>query len=209
MSYAGREKYDAPGKAEAYKTRSKRRDREEWALLARMIDGLPSSPQSALDVPCGTGRIAEQLLARGIPTRGADLSPAMREQTDARLAGTEGYGGASAVDLEQVDPDVAAPADLVVCFRFLHHLPTAAHRARVLRGLRLLTQGHLLLSFHHPISGHNVDRALKRLIRRRKGDRYTITKRRLTREAQQAGFEVVRFGALGAYRRELWVVVLR
>lgn len=208
MSYAGREKYDAPGKAGAYRDRNKKRHREEWALLARVIDTLPSPPASALDVPCGTGRIAAELLARGIPTRCADLSPAMREETLTCLGEVGGFGGVEALDLEAV-PEDATQAELVVCFRFLHHLPSPEHRARVLAGLRKLTSGHLLVSFHHPVSVHNLDRAVKRLIRRRGGDRYTISKRRLAAEAQDAGFEVVRWAALGAYRRELWVALLR
>lgn len=211
MSYAGRSKYDEPGRAQRYQDRSRRRDEEEWRLLASLLDGLPEAPQDALDVPCGTGRIAERLLERGIPTRCADLSPAMREATEARLAGTDGYGGAFALDLEHAEAAAPHAADLVVCFRFLHHLPSAAHRARVWRTLRALTRsgGHLLVSFHHPVSAHNLDRLWKRVLLRRRGDRHTLGRGRLRREAAAAGLEVVRFRALAAFRRELWVALLK
>ncbi|MDJ0975565.1 MAG: class I SAM-dependent methyltransferase [Planctomycetota bacterium] len=211
MSYAGREKYDEPGRAERYKDRSRRRNEEEWRLLAALLDGLPETPRDALDVPCGTGRIAERLLERGIPTRCADLSPAMREATEARLGGREGYGGAALLDLEDAEAATPHAADLVVCFRFLHHLPTAAHRARVWQTLRALTRsgGHLLVSFHHPVSAHNLDRLWKRVLLGRKGDRYTLGRGRLRREASAAGLEVVRFRALAAFRRELWVALLK
>ncbi len=208
MSYAGRTKYDEPGKARAYAARSAKRDAEEWTLLSRLLDDLPQPPGSALDVPCGTGRIAEQLMGRGIPTRAADLSPAMRAEAERRLSGKPHFLGLETIDLEAVPAD-ATPADLVVCFRFLHHLPDAAHRERVLRGLRALTQGTLLLSFHHPVSFHNLSRGIRRLFTRRRGDRYTLSKKELREEAAAAGLRMVDARGLAAYRRELWVAVLR
>lgn len=208
MSYAGRSKYDEPGRAERYKRRSRRRNEEEWALLRGLIEGLPAAPREALDIPCGTGRIAERLLAHGIPTRCADLSPAMREATDGRLAGRPGYGGVAALDLEDAAAATGHAADLVVCFRFLHHLPSREHRIRALTTLRALTRGHLLLSFHHPVSVHNLDRVWKRWLLRRRGDRYTLTRSQLRHEALEAGLDVIRFKALAAWRRELWIAVL-
>ena len=43
--------------------------------------------------------MAARLLDRGIPTRCADLSPAMREAARERLEGREGFLGLSALDL--------------------------------------------------------------------------------------------------------------
>ena len=147
MGYAGRSKYDEPGKAAAYQAPSARRDEEEWRLLDALLETPPVPPLSAWDVPCGTGRIAERLLARGIPTRCGDLSPAMRAQAEARLVGQQGHQGVVAFDLEAPGPGPMPHADLVVCMRFLHHLPDKDHRQRVLRTLRLLCRGHVLLSF--------------------------------------------------------------
>ena len=148
MSYAARTKYDEPGRADRYGRRSPKRDEEEWRLLERLLARLDPAPRAALDVPCGTGRVAERLIQAGIPTQAADLSPAMRAACEERLAGREGFRGVVPADLEAETPAVALRADLVVCFRFLHHLPDAAARGRVLRGLAALTGRDLLLSFH-------------------------------------------------------------
>lgn len=208
MTYAARTKYDEPGRAARYRARSPRRDTEEWALLARCLDVL-DPPTSALDAPCGTGRVAERLLERGIRVRAADLSPAMRAETAARLEGREGFLGVVPLDLDG-DVDAAGlRADLVVCFRFLHHLPDAAARGRVLRSLGRLTGRDLLLSFHHPVSAHNLSRGLRRLLTGKRGDRHALTTRRLRREARAAGLELVRVRALGAWRRDLWIAHLR
>jgi SAM-dependent methyltransferase len=206
-SYPARTKYDEPGRARRYAERSPRRDAEEWRLLAAcLVDH--EAPADALDVPCGTGRIAERLIERGIPTLCADLSEAMRDETRRRLDGREGFLGVRALDLDAAPPDEAV-ADLVVCFRFLHHLPDAEARARVLRHLRALTRRHVLLSFHHPVSFHNLQRLLRRVFTGRRSDRHTIGVRRLRREAAAAGLEVVSTRALAAWRRELWVARLR
>ena len=208
MGYAGRAKYDKPGRAARYRERSKRRNEEEWALLASLLEGLPTQPQSALDVPCGTGRIAERLLALGITTVAADLSPAMRAETAARLEGQAGFGGVVALDLEDAGEQPPEGADLVVCLRLLHHLPDRAHRQRVLKTLRSLCRGHLILSFHHPVSLHNAKRAVRRLFTGRRGDRYTIRPAALEREAAEAGLRLIDCMALAAYRREFWLALL-
>jgi len=209
MAYAARTKYDLPGRARRYASRSLRRDEEEWRLLARFLDDLPGPPRDALDAPCGAGRIAARLLARGIPTAAADLSGAMREETAGRLSGANGFRGVFALDLEAPDPGASLAADLVVCFRFLHHLPDEATRARVLATLACLTRRDLLLSFHHPVSVHHAARRLRALLTGRRGDRYAITAGRLRAEAAAAGLVLVRVRALAAWRRDLWVAHLR
>ena len=204
-----REKYDRPGRARRYRERSPRRNREEWRLVERALQRLDPRPSDALDVPCGTGRIAERLLDLGIPTRAADLSPAMLSETRARLEGREGFLGAVSLDLQETSGDPEIGADLVVCFRFLQHLEHGEQRAPVLRGLAALCRRDLLLSFHHPVSFHNLERKALRLIRNRRADRFTITPGRLEREAAAQGLELVGLSALGRYRRELWLAHLR
>lgn len=209
MSYAGRSKYDEPGRAARYRERSPRRDEEEWALLARLLDRLEPAPVTAWDVPCGTGRIAARLLARGLDVRCADLSPAMRAETAGRLEAEAGYLGTRAIDLEDLGDRPPPPADLVVCFRFLHHLPDPAHRARVLASLRALTTRDVIVSFHHPVSAHNLGRLGRRVLKGVRGDRHTLSPRRLRREAAAAGLEVVRLAPLARWRREFWLAHLR
>lgn len=204
MSYAARTKYDEPGRAGRYAARSPRRDAQEGRLLDGLLDRLPSLPRDALDAPCGTGRIAERLLERGIPTRCADLSPAMRGATEARVGGREGFLGVVDLDLDAPPPPGLA-SDLVICFRFLHHLPGAEARARVLRHLAILTRADLFLSFHHPASAHNLARAARRALTGRRGDRHTLTVGRLRREAGAQGLHLVEARALAAWRREFWI----
>jgi SAM-dependent methyltransferase len=205
-AYAGREKYDRDDRAARYANRSPRRHAEEWRLVERVLDGDPW-PATVLDAPCGAGRMAAEMLARGSTVRAADLSPAMRAQCAKALDGRERFQGVVTLDLEDASPPPAWRAELVLCFRFLHHLPGAAARGRVLRTLAALSSDRVLVSFHHPVSAHQVARAVRRVVTGRAGDRHAVTLARLRREAAEAGLSFVRAKALGAGRRDLWAAL--
>jgi SAM-dependent methyltransferase len=209
MTYAARTKYDDPGRAKRYAGRGEPRGREEWALVEEVAFRTPgvAPPRDVLDAPCGAGRIAAAFLARGVPVRCADLSPAMRAEAANSLGGAPGLLGVETIDLEAAPPPSAWAADLVVCFRFLHHLPDAATRGRVLASLAALSKRLVLVSFHHPVSAHHLARALRRLLTRRRGDRHAITARRLAREASAHGLRLLRTAAVARYRRDLWIAL--
>ena len=210
-AYAARTKYDEPGRAGRYERRSAKRHAEEWRLLARLLDDVPAG-STVLDVPCGTGRVAAEMLARGIRVRCADLSPTMRERARANLDGKPGFLGVEALDLDAPTTPSATPiaerADAVVCFRFLHHLPDTEARVRVLRALAARSRGPVVLSFHHVASVHQVARAFRRVVTGRRGDRHATTLAGLRRDAAAAGLRVVRARALLPFLRDLWVARL-
>jgi SAM-dependent methyltransferase len=203
----GPTKYDAPGRADRYARRSPRRNAEEAALLLRLLSKATPRPEDVLDAPCGTGRVSALLLDEGFPVRAADLSPAMRGKAARALEGRAGFLGVHALDLRDPRPPGALVADLVVCFRFLHHVEGAAGRARVLAALSALARRHVLVSFFHPVSAHAAARALRRVATGRRGDRHAVTLSRLRAEARAAGLRLVASDALGRYRRDLWVAL--
>lgn len=204
--YAARTKYDEPGRARRYAERSPRRHAEEWRLVTRAWAG-DTWPATVLDAPCGAGRMAAEFLARGSRVRCADLSPAMRAEAGRALSGRAGLLGVEALDLEMSDPPAAWRADLVLCFRFLHHLPDTAARRRVLGNLAALSSGRVMVSFHHPVSVHNLSRALRRLVTGRRGDRHAVTLSALRADAAACGLSFVRAEALAPWRRDLWVAL--
>jgi SAM-dependent methyltransferase len=205
-TYAAREKYDSPGRAARYARRSAARHRAEWRLLLRLLEGRPF-PRRVLDAPCGTGRLAAEFLARGASVRGADLSPAMRAEAERALAGRPGWLGAGALDLEAPSPPREWAADLVVCARFLHHLPDAAARGRVFATLAALARPAVLVTFHHPVSLHHVARAARRVVTGRRGDRHAITVSRLAAEAGENGLRLVRAAGIAPYVKDTWAAL--
>ena len=204
--YAGRTKYDEPGRAARYAERDARRHDEEWRLVERVLAGRPW-PKAVLDAPCGAGRMALEFARRGSSVVAADLSPSMRKEAERAVQSAGAGVRVEALDLEAPDPPEALAAELVVCYRFFHHLPDAAARGRVLATLSRLARPAVLVSFHHPASLHHLSRALRRVLTLRKGDRHAITLQRLKQEAAEHGLRFVRAVALSPGLRDLWVAL--
>jgi SAM-dependent methyltransferase len=203
----GPTKYDEPGRADRYASRPARRHAEEVALVDALLAPL-GPPRDVLDAPCGTGRMAAVFLDRGARVRCADLSPSMRAAASRALADQPDFGGVFPLDLRAPLPDPPPePADLVLCFRFFHHLPDGQARRAVLRTLAALSRRHVLLSFFHPVSAHAAARAARRALTGRRGDRHAVTLGRLADEAAEAGLALVSHRALAPYRRDLWAAL--
>jgi SAM-dependent methyltransferase len=121
-------------------------------VLAPMLDQL--EPGRALDAACGTGAVAQQLVARGHEVIGVDLSEGMLRR--ARTAVPEArFLRGELTDLPIPDADV----DHVVCSLALTHLadlnPFFSEAARVMGPgghlLLLDTRGHFTGSGRYPL----------------------------------------------------------
>jgi SAM-dependent methyltransferase len=84
--------------------------------LDTVIQMLPDTPQTVLDVPTGTGRVSIELMGRGYHVTSLDLSPDMLEIVRVSSSDTIGLIRADAHSL----PIVAGSFDACVCLRYLH-----------------------------------------------------------------------------------------
>jgi SAM-dependent methyltransferase len=187
-------RYDAPGKAAAYRTRNPERDRRERALLARVWPGRPG--ELVLDSPCGAGRLRAWVEGEG---RGrwvaCDRSPAMLRE--AAAPGRVALADAATLPL------AARSIDGVVVFRFLHHLDDAQAR-EVLAEAARVARGWLVFTFFHPASAHALARSLACRLRARAPTRHARTLRWHERVLAEHGFARLRHAAEAPFRRELW-----
>ena len=126
--------YQTPGTSQ-FRHRS-----PERRVLSRLLSRLSPSGR-VLDMPCGTGRYLS-LLAPSPAVTAADLSMAMvaaaRDQAPHR-------------DFSQADlfhlPFADAAFDLVLCMRFIHHVPDGASRQRCLAELSRVCRDRLICSY--------------------------------------------------------------
>lgn len=137
--------------------RARRSARREARLLQRLL-GACGPLGSALDCPCGAGRLLPVLGAAAARVVGADAALDMLRHARSAAPGTA-LGVADATRLPF--PDGAA--DLVLCVRLLHHFPAAAERRTVLRELARVSRRWVLVSY--------FDRASVQAWRRRRRPR--------------------------------------
>jgi len=141
-SLARAQKYHAHHRASL---RTRLTDRREQDCLTRaLIDA--GSPESMLDLPCGTGRFWPAAARAGVCNLiAADGSPGMLEVAAAnRLNATIPQQlletSAFAINLPDKCVDVAA------CLRFYHHLAMPEDRSGLLRELIRVSRQHLIIS---------------------------------------------------------------
>jgi ubiquinone/menaquinone biosynthesis C-methylase UbiE len=148
-----RARYQDVGVAEGYDSwryetaRGKRRNRRDLAAIGRALDEAArrSAPvKSALDLPCGTARLAPFFADRAIRACGADVSFEMLRV--ARRKTPSGFpvfqGNAEAIPLSD------RSCDAVFAIRFLFHLDSGARR-RVLAEARRVSRQWLVLDVRH------------------------------------------------------------
>ena len=116
-----RERYTG---AEAERYEARRRGvqwRLEHEAVAAALDDL--SPESVLDIPCGTGRFWPLYQERGIQATGMDVSEDMMDQ-----AGARGWEDVRHGDIFRV-PLLNASVDVSVCVRLLNWMTASEAKA--------------------------------------------------------------------------------
>lgn len=185
-AYVGRVKYTEDAAAK-YQHRPPRKHAAELKLVTRALDGIP--PGTALDAPCGGGRMSLLLAEHGFKVTAADLSPAMieiaREKTAPR--GVNVVSG----DVEALTfPD--RHFDVVLCFRLFQHFPNADIRARVAKELCRVSRSYVLLSYFSPLSTTAMKRALQEKFLGKKRTKFHNSLTEIRGYFEPCGFELVR-----------------
>jgi ubiquinone/menaquinone biosynthesis C-methylase UbiE len=127
--------------------RGRRRNRRDLAAIGRALDeaerrGDPI--RDALDLPCGTGRLAPLLFERRIAAAGADVSVEMLRETLRKFGKKFPIFQCSADAIPLRDGSL----DAVFAIRFLFHLDGDG-RAAVLREMARVSRRWLVLDVRH------------------------------------------------------------
>jgi ubiquinone/menaquinone biosynthesis C-methylase UbiE len=160
--------------------------RAEMRLVRRAFAAIPRG-QSVLDVPCGYGRVMQELHAQGFEVSGADLSEPMLALARANLARCGWSGTLAREDLQALRfPDRAF--DALICFRVFHHFPDEHTRRTVVGELCRVARSHVLLSYLSPDSWT----ARFERLRGRKSARHYTSLAELAGYFEPCGFRLVR-----------------
>ncbi len=136
-------------------------DRLERRRIRAAFAALPPGAR-IVDVPCGTGRLAEELLEAGYAVEGYDISPQMLAVAARRLAR---FGARFLTRVEDVRLIAGSGpvADGVLCARVLMHFPYEEQIA-FLRNVASLTDGPIVFTQGVLTPWHRLRRILKRLL---------------------------------------------
>ena len=97
-------------------------DKLEKRALRRAFVGVPRS-SLVLDLPCGTGRLAETLLEQGFRVVGVDISPAMLAVASRKLQRFDDRFDTLVSDVHDLARTSSGAYDVALCARVLMHFP--------------------------------------------------------------------------------------
>jgi len=115
----------------------------EKRALRKAFADVPAG-STIVDLPTGTGRIAEFLLEEGYRVMGMDVSPAMLEVAQERLARFGDRFSTQVTNAFELD-DTAPKFDAALCARVLMHFPID-NQGEFLRGVSNLTDGPIIFT---------------------------------------------------------------
>ena len=169
--------------------RGRRRNARDLDAIGRALDeaarrGHPV--RTALDLPCGTGRLVPLFRERGIREFGADISFAMMSRARRKFGDQIRVLRCDAIAIPLADASV----DAVFAIRFFFHLdhPT---RQEVLREMGRVSRRWLVLDFRHRYNLRWVSWRVRRRVGLMREIPHRFTREGLDEELRQAGLRLI------------------
>lgn len=197
---------------------AERYDRERFSSLAgRVFNALEqrelrrafaSVPKTAtvLDLPCGTGRLAEALLSEGYRVVGVDIAPPMLEVARRKLARFGDRFETRAGDVRELARTERGRYDVALCARVLMHFPLDG-QIEFLKSVALLAKGTVVFSQSLSTPYQRMRRRVKKLLGNAGPAAYPITEDDLARLLAGAGLRETERFRLGRLVSEAMFVV--
>jgi ubiquinone/menaquinone biosynthesis C-methylase UbiE len=158
----------------------------ELKTLAKLARHLPPNA-SLLDVPCGTGRIAQALLNWGFRVTASDISQEMIQVAQARIANSGGQLTASRGSADAL-PFRDGSFDAVLSIRFLPHIDSEPRR-RMLKEMARVSRRWVFFSNSFSSAWYKGRRALKRRLGHQAPTRYPVSESEIAEDLRYAGLE--------------------
>ena len=177
---------------------------QERRIIQECFQDLPRDIV-VLDMPCGTGRLAEALLASGLRVHGTDISPEMLAVARERLAAYGERFSTEVMDAFQLTGS-EGQFEAALCARVLMHFPLET-QINFLRGVASLT--HKRIVINHSLSSpyQRFRRWIKKILGHQMPAGYPITSAEIRRLLAEAGFVEVKRRRINALVSEAIYIV--
>lgn len=169
-------------------SRGRRRNRRDLAAIGRALDealrrGAPV--RTALDVPCGTGRLAPLLAERSIRASGADISFEMLRVARRRVGAVLPVFQCNAEALPLADRSL----DGVFAIRFVFHLDREARR-RIFAEMRRVSRRWVVLDIRHRYNARWVGWRIRHALGLLPSVQHRFSRSGLDEELSEAGLRL-------------------
>jgi 2-polyprenyl-3-methyl-5-hydroxy-6-metoxy-1,4-benzoquinol methylase len=162
----------------------------EQRAIRAAFHGVPRSA-TVVDVPCGTGRLAETLLGDGYRVVGVDISQAMLQVASRKLARFGQRFESIVADVHDLAARAPGQSDAALCARVLMHFELPQPVA-FLRSVATLARGRVVFSQSISTPYQRGRRRVKRWLGHRPSAMFPITEAELAQLLQGAGLREVR-----------------
>lgn len=162
----------------------------ERRLIHRAFQPIPRALR-VLDLPCGTGRLAEKLLEDGFSVEGVDISAPMLEVARRKLQRFGTRFQTRVGDVHRLASENPKSYDVALCARVLMHFPLD-QQIEFLGSVAKLTRGTVVFSQSLSTPYQRMRRKFKRLLGHQAPANYPITTRELKLLLEGAGLREVR-----------------
>lgn len=162
---------------------------QEKRIVQECFQDLPRD-DIVLDMPCGTGRLAEVILESGLKVHGVDISAEMLDVAKERL---EDYGDRFTTEVMDAFKLTGTERQYkaALCARVLMHFPLEV-QIKFLQGVASITQKKIVINHSLSSPYQRFRRWVKKLLGHQTPAGYPITNSELKRLLAEAGFAEVR-----------------
>lgn len=166
-------------------------DWREKRILKKILDKTGTPSGLSLDIPSGYGRFSELLLARGQGVVSCDLSFHMVKRSIERGEASGSHHGV-VTDAKKGLPFRNKAFSVLLSMRFFHHLHKKEDREFILREFSGISSRWVVLSYYRRSFLHQVQRRLRKRIKKTKTQIRMISSEDFQEETNQAGLEIVK-----------------
>ena len=143
-----------------------------------------------LDMPCGTGRLAEALLESGLKVYGADISKEMLDVANERLSNYGGCFTTQVMDALNLTGN-ERQFDAALCARVLMHFPLET-QITFLRGVASITRKRIVINHSLNTPYQRFRRWVKTLLGHQQSAGYPVSNSEIKRLLSESGLVEVK-----------------
>ena len=179
----------------------------EKLVIAKCFSSVPKG-QKLVDMPCGTGRLAEPLLELGYRVHGMDISAEMLQVAKGRLNRFGDRFTCEVADAQKVRKN-AVEYDGALCARVLMHFPLD-QQIEFLTGVGRLSRGVVVINHSFDSSYQRFRRRIKRMLGHQAPARSPISTAEIKQLLQASGLrEIKRYRLLSLISEAIYIVAVK